>query len=46
MRQIHKKNNKENWRISQNENHEETIIVSKADLCVISNKKENDRITS
>ena len=40
------KDNQKNWETSQNENCEKIIIVSRTDLCVISNKKEDDRITS
>ena len=46
MRQIYKKNNKEDQKTFQNENHEKTTIVSRADLHVIDNKKKNDRTTS
>ena len=46
VRQIHAKNNQEDWRTSQNENCEKTTIVSRTDLCVIDNKKEDDKMTS
>ena len=45
-KQIHTKNNQNNQDTSWNENCRETIIVSRTDLHVICNKKENDRTTS
>ena len=46
IKQIHMKNNQKNWETFWNESHEKTIVVSRTDLYVTDNKKENDRITS
>ena len=46
MRQIYEKNNQENWETFWNESCEKITIVSRTDLCVICNKKKNDRMTS
>ena len=46
MRQIHEKDNQKDWKTLWNESCEETIIVSRTDLHVISNKKKDDRMIS
>ena len=46
VRQIHEKNNQKDQKTFWNESHKETIIVSRTDFCVISNKKEDDRMIS
>ena len=45
MRQIHKENNQKNQKTFQNESCEKTATVSRTDLHVICNKKEDDRKT-